>query len=55
MKKAWYYWCKALGAKAFRDDKQADVIAIIRTAWILMHAITCGFICASGGRNLGLW
>ena len=51
----WTYWCKALGAKAFQDDKRADRVAIIRTCWILLHIMTCLFIIASNGRNLGFW
>ena len=54
-KNIWYYWCKALGTKAFNEDDKADRVALIRTAWVIMHIVTCGFICASGGRNLGLW
>jgi hypothetical protein len=55
MKKIWYYWCKSLGAKAFTEDSKADKVALIRTAWVIMHIITCFFICASAGRNLKLW
>lgn len=51
----WKYWCKALGCKAFDDDHKADRVAIIRTVWVIMHVITCGFIIASAGVNIGLW
>ena len=37
----WKYWCKAIGTKAFNEDKKADRVAIIRTCWILLHIITC--------------
>lgn len=51
----WKIWCNALGSKAFNDNKKADKVAIIRTCWVAMHSITCVFIIASAGRNLGLW
>jgi hypothetical protein len=54
-KKIWYYWCKSLGSKAFSEDNKADKVAIIRTAWAILQIITCFFICASAGRNLGFW
>lgn len=42
--KIWEYWCKAIGAKAYGDDKKADQVAIIRTLWVLLHVFTCIFI-----------
>lgn len=45
--KFWPYWCKALGTKAYDDDKKADKVAIIRTIWVAMHVITCMAICAN--------
>jgi len=41
LKKSWTYWCKALGTKAFNDDNKADVIAVMRTFWVLLHILTC--------------
>jgi len=55
MKWCWEIWCKALGSKAFEDDARSDYVAMIRTFWVSMHVITCFFIIASAGRNLGLW
>lgn len=54
MKKFWKYWCKALGAKSFSDDQKADRVALIRTAWVLMHIITCIFICLNSMKTLGI-
>jgi hypothetical protein len=51
----WKYWCKALGTKAYEDDKKADKVAIIRTIWVLLNIVTCLFIIVSNGRNLGFW
>ncbi len=42
--KLWEYWCKAIGAKAYDDNKHADRVAIIRTFWVLLHVLTCFFI-----------
>lgn len=53
MKKAWKYWCKALGTKAFDDDKKADVVAIIRTVWVLLHIMTCLAIITNAIANHG--
>ena len=51
----WEYWCKAIGTKAYDDDKKADRVAIIRTLWVLLHVVTCLFIIVGNGRNLGIW
>ena len=51
----WKYWCKAIGTKAYDDDKKADRVAIIRTLWVLLHIVTCLFIIIGNGRNLGIW
>jgi len=51
----WNYWCKAIGAKAYSDSRKADRVALIRTAWVLLHIITCLFIIVGNGRTLGLW
>jgi hypothetical protein len=51
----WKYWCKAIGSKAFKDPKQSDRVAIIRTVWIVLHIVTCFFIIIGNGRLLGVW
>lgn len=55
MKKWWRVWAKSLGEKVGETDSQADAIAAIRTFWWLTHIVTCGFIIANNGHNLGLW
>lgn len=40
----WQYWCKALGSKAYEDNRKADRVAIIRTGWVVLHIVTCLFI-----------
>lgn len=52
---AWNYWCKALGSKAYEEDNKADVVAIIRTFWIILHILTCLAILTHNSKNLGLW
>ena len=51
----WEYWCKAIGTKAYNDNKRADRVAIIRTLWVILHIVTCLFIIIGNGRNLGFW
>lgn len=51
MQKLWGYWCKAIGQKAYEDNKQADRVAIIRTIWILLHIVTCFAIIANAVRH----
>jgi hypothetical protein len=51
----WQYWCKAIGTKAYEDNKKADKVAIIRTGWVLLHITTCLFIIIGNGRTLSIW
>ena len=37
----WDIWCKAIGSKAYRDNKKSDKVAIIRTIWVILHVVTC--------------
>lgn len=39
-KKIWRIWAKALGEKSGSNDKEADIIAIIRTFIFLSYMIT---------------
>lgn len=39
-KKAWRLWAKAMGEKAGSSDREADMVAIIRTAVFLSMLIT---------------
>lgn len=43
----WEYWCKAIGSKAYEDDKRADRVAIIRSIWIAFNVIVGLFIIAN--------
>jgi hypothetical protein len=44
MKYAWKLWAKALGEKATATDRDADIVASIRTAILLVNFTTCIFI-----------
>jgi hypothetical protein len=47
----WRLWAKALGEKYGKTDKEADKIALIRTAIILCYVITNFFIIAGVIRH----
>ena len=47
----WRLWAKALGEKHGRTDKEADRIALIRTAIVLVYIITNLFIIAGVLRH----
>lgn len=49
--KYWRLWAKALGEKASPDDREADRVAIIRTAIVLCYIITNCFIVAGVIRH----
>lgn len=51
MKKLWTLWAKALGEKAFADNKDADKVALIRTIIVLVNFVTCFFIMANVIRH----
>jgi hypothetical protein len=47
----WRLWAKALGEKYGKTDKEADKIALIRTAILLCYVITNFFIIAGVIRH----
>ena len=52
--KIWKYWCKAIGTKAYKDsNKKSDMVAVIRTLWILLHIVTCLAIILNAIANHG--
>jgi hypothetical protein len=55
LKKYWRIWAKAMGPKASDDNYEADTAAVIRTIFWVLNAVTCVFIIASNGKNLGMW
>ena len=55
LKNAWRIWAKSLGEKVGETDKQANIIAVVRTFWWVVHIVTCFFIIIHNGHNLGYW
>lgn len=51
--KMWEHWCKAMGQKAYDDNNKADKVAIIRTAWVILHILTCLAIILNAVANHG--
>jgi hypothetical protein len=47
----WRIWCKALGEKQGKNNKEADKVAIIRTILFATYLITNLFICAGVIRH----
>lgn len=43
----WRLWAKALGEKASQDDKEADMVAIIRTLILAIYIVT-NFVIIAG-------
>ena len=40
----WKIWCKALGQKEGKNNREADAVAVIRTLILLGYMITNSFI-----------
>lgn len=51
--KFWRLWAKALGEKVGRNDKEADIVAIIRTLILACYIVTNFFIIAGVIRHWG--
>jgi hypothetical protein len=51
MNKIWRLWANALGAKAGKNDSEADVVAVIRTLIIVSYIVTNCFIVAGVIRH----
>ena len=47
----WRLWCKALGEKASNHNKEADLIALIRTLILVGYFLTNIFIIAGVIRH----
>lgn len=47
----WRWWAKALGEKACKDDRQSDIIAVVRTVIFATYLITNVFIVAGVIRH----
>ena len=51
MKTLWRIWAKALGRKDGRDDREADIIACIRTFILVSYMVTNVAIVANAVRH----
>jgi hypothetical protein len=51
MKHAWKLWAKALGEKTGATDRDADIVAAIRTTIVLVNFTTCFFIMSNIVRH----
>jgi len=47
----WKIWCKALGTKEGKNNREADAVAVIRTLILLGYMITNCFIVAGVVRH----
>jgi hypothetical protein len=47
----WRLWCKALGAKEGRNDREANCVGSIRTVILLAYLVTNCFIVAGVIRH----
>ena len=47
----WKIWCKALGQKEGKNNREADAVAVIRTLILLGYMITNCFIIAGVVRH----
>lgn len=51
MKRVWRLWAKAIGEKAGRSNKEADIVAAIRTTIVITYLLTNIFIIAGVIRH----
>ena len=51
MRKIWRIWAKALGAKEGKNDREADIIASIRTLIFISYLVTNVAIVANAVRH----
>ena len=47
IRKIWTLWAKSLGDKSSKLDREADMVAVMRTLIVLINIITCMFIVAN--------
>ena len=51
--KMWEIWCKAIGEKAYDDNRKADRVAMLRSGWVVLHIVTCLAIITNAIANHG--
>lgn len=50
--KLWRVWAKTLGHKISDVKAEADLAAILRTAWVILQVVTCLCIILGVGFNI---
>ena len=50
-KTLWRLWCKALGEKSGKDDREADIVAGIRTFILIAYMVTNVAIVSNAVRH----
>mgnify|MGYP004380656787 FL=1 len=56
MKHLYNIWLYALGSYSDEKTKPYDTsMLLIRSAWIILHVVTCLFIIIGNGRVMGWW
>jgi hypothetical protein len=51
----WEIWAKTIGSKIGPNDKDADIAALLRSVWVIVHMITCLMIILNNSHQLGWW
>ena len=49
----WTIWAKALGSKAFDEDRRADKVALVRSAIVVFELVVGLFIILNAMANHG--
>ena len=49
----WGIWAKALGSKAYDEDKKADKVALVRTSFVVFEILVGIFIILNAIQNHG--
>ena len=49
----WTIWAKALGSKAFDEDRRADKVALVRSAIVVFELVVGLFIILNAVANHG--
>lgn len=55
MKNVWKLWCNTIGSKVSDNDREADIAAMFRTFWVVVHMVACFMIIIHNSVKLGWW
>ena len=51
MRRLWRLWALSLGEKLGDNNREADIVAMLRSAVVLLNLVTCLFIIAGVVHN----